>query len=498
MGGGFKSMQFKKSWKELIAASMIILPVAAVSQTAPATTPDSKEDQKTESKPIIYIGQPNQGKPATLDNKKEVAKQLKDKTAKIAELKDRANEVTKNIGAIASSGNLTASQEAVEAMKKLVDEMVQINELLQKLSEDVDAIKGWIEGQNEALPIMSYDINDLKRNKWGSYIQTQYRDTNQRGGATDAFSMRRIRVGVTQTIDSKTSMKYSFDLGTGTAGTAAQLRDAFLIYDIEPSNEKVGIQATFGQQAIPLGYELERSSSEREFPERAIYNQRMFNGERSRGINFKFGLTNNSFVHAGVWDALSFNDPEQSSLAPGPENRLGVSAGIRHYSEKHDIGVGIFRAERPKFTTGSGMSAVVHPRVDREFIYIDGAYIGLFNPNIFIRGEAMMGKDRVPVTGTPSSPRGQVDMSGYQLQLGYNVNYRNQINFRYEQFDPNLDTGGNLIKGYGVAWLHYLNPNARFTAAYEVFEDASRLAIGSPAMAQQRYHIVTFRLQYRF
>ncbi|MBX3118777.1 MAG: hypothetical protein KF784_06900 [Fimbriimonadaceae bacterium] len=491
-------MQFKKSWKELIAASMIILPVAAVSQAGPATIPDTKEDQATESKPIIYIGQPEQGKPAALDKKKEVAKQLQEKTAKIQELKDRASEVTKSIGAIASGGNLTTSQDALEAMKKLVNEMAQITELLQKLSEDVESIKGWIEGQNEALPIMTNDINDLKRTKWGSYIQTQYRDTNQRGGATDAFSMRRVRIGITQTIDSKTSLKYSFDVATGTTNTTAQLKDAFLIYDIEPSLDKVGIQVTAGQQALPLGYELERSSSEREFPERALYNQRMFNGERGRGVNFKYGLTNNSYVHAGVWDALSFTDPEQSSLAPGPENRLGVTAGLRHYGTHHDVGITMFRGERPKFVTGTGMSAVTHPRLDREFIYLDGTYVGLFNPNLFIRGELMMGKDRVPVTGTPSSPRTRTEMSGYQLQLGYNVNYRNQINFRYEQFDPNLDTGGNVVKGYGVSWLHYLNPTARFMAAYEVIEDATRLAVGSPAMAQQRYHILTFRLQFRF
>ncbi len=488
-------MQFKKSWKELIAASMIILPAAAMAQTAPAANPEKKEDQKTESKPIIYIGQPDQGKPATLDKKKEVARELKDKTSKIDELKNRATEVTKSIGALASTGSLTTSQEAVEAMKKLVDEMAQIREMLQKLSEDVEGIKGWIEGQNEALPIMANDISDLKRVKPGSYFQIQYRDTDQRGGSPDAFGLRRIRLSQTFTIDPKTSAKISFDIATGTSQTTTQIKDAFLTYDIEPSNEKVGLQLIVGQAPLPLGFELERSSSEREFPERSQYNQKMFNGERSRGAYLKYGLSNSTYVHAGVWNALTYTDPEQSSLAPGPESRLGVSAGLRNYGTNHDVGISIFRGERAKFVTGSGGGAVTHPRVDRNFVYLDGTYVGLFNPNIILRGEAMIGHDRVPVSGTPSSAKKGTDMRGYQVQLGYNINYRNQINFRYEQFDPNTDAVGDVIKGYGVSFLHYMNPNARLMLAHEIFEDATRLNVSG--RAQQRYGITTLRLQFR-
>lgn len=488
-------MQFKKSWKELIAASMIVLPVAAMSQATPASNPEKKEDQKTESKPIVYLGQPAQGGPATLDKKKEVAKQLKDKTNQIQELKDRATEVTKNIGALASAGNLTTSQDAVEAMKKLVDEMSQIREMLQKLSEDVEGIKGWIEGQNEALPIMANDISDLKRVKPGSYFQVQYRDTDQRGGSPDAFGLRRIRISQTFTIDPKTSAKVSFDISSGSQNTTTQIKDAFLIYDIEQSNEKVGAQVIVGQAPLPLGFELERSSSEREFPERAQYNQKMFNGERSRGAYIKYGLNNSTFVHAGVWNALTFTDPEQSNLAPGPESRLGVTAGLRNYGAHHDVGISMFRGERPKFVSGSGGGAVTHERVDRNFVYLDGTYVGLFNPNIILRGEAMIGHDRVPVSGTPSSPKSGTDMRGFQVQLGYNINSRNQVNFRYEQFDPNIDAIGDVIKGYGVSYLYYMNPNARLMLAHEIFEDATRLNVGGKA--QQRYGVTTFRIQFR-
>lgn len=476
-------MNCKRGWMGAMAALFAAMPMTVWAQTVPigeSVTPPKAE----QAKPKLTEAQ-----------KKELNKKLDAKVKEMESLKSKATTVTKGIGELAASGKLPTSDEAIALMKSMVQEMQQIREALQKVVEEVEGIKGWIEGQNEALPIMANDILDLKKNKQGTYIQTQYRDTDQKGGASDAFSTRRMRIGSTQTVDSKTQLKWSFDISTGTNTTVAQMRDAFVIYDVEPSLEKVGTQITMGQHALPLGYELERSSSEREFPERAIYNQRMFNGERSRGINIKHGISNNSYVHIGGWDALSFNDAEQSARAAGPESRLAMSGGIRTYGANYDLGVAAFFGERPTFTTGSGTSAIMHPRVDREFFYADATYVGLIVPELFIRAEGMIGKDRLPVTGTPTSARTRKDMAGYQVQVGYNVNYKNQINFRFESFDPDRDTDKNAIRGYGVAWIHYLNPGARITAAHEIFEDPSRAGAG---VRQQRYQATTLRVQFKF
>ena len=244
---------------------------------------------------------------------------------------------------------------------------------------------------------------------------------------------------------------------------------------------------------MPLGYDIERSSSEREFPERATYNTKMFNGERNRGINFKYGFTDSDFFQVGVWNAMSFTDPEQSALAPAPESRLGMSAGVRHYGKNFDFGISAFKAQRPEIVTGTGGGAVTHGRVDRQFIYLDGNYVGFLVPEMYIRGEVMIGKDRVPVSGTPASPAGRTDMTGYQLQLGYNINVSNQFHVRYESFDPNKASNGNALRGYGMAYTHYLNHNAKITASHEIFEDNSRTAL-----SQLRYGVTTFRLQCKF
>jgi hypothetical protein len=62
-----------------------------------------------------------------------------------------------------------------------------------------------------------------------------------------------------------------------------------------------------------------------------------------------------------------------------------------------------------------------------------------------------------------------------------------------EGFDPDTASSKNFIRGYGAAYTHYLNPNARITASHEVFEDQSR---GS--LSQLRYGVTTFRVQFRF
>jgi hypothetical protein len=462
---------------------MAFTPCIGFSQQTPAKTDDKKADLTT----------PAKAQKLTKTQKAELAKKLEVKNAEMNELKDKAVGVSLKMGELASSGKLPTNDEAIKLMQDMVKQMAEISSQLKKVTEEVEGIKGWIEGQNEALPIMTNDILELKKNKDGTYIQFQYRDTDQKGGATDSFNLRRVRIGSTQTIDPKTSVKWSFDLATGTNQQNAQLKDAFLIYDIEPSLEKVGAQLTAGQQPIPLGYELERSSSEREFPERAQYNQKMFNGERGRGVNFKYGLSDNDFFQIGAWDALSFTDPEQSALAPAPESRLGMSAGVRHYGKNFDFGLSAFKSQRPEIITGSGAGAVTHGRVDRQFIYLDGTYVGFLHPQVYIRGEAMIGKDRVPVSGTPTSPGVRTDMTGYQLQLGYNINATNQFHVRVENFDPNKAKDGNALRGYGMAYTHYLNQNAKFTASHEIFEDASR-----SSLSQLRYGVTTFRLQFKF
>lgn len=449
-------------------------------------------------------------KPVTSEQpktKKDVEREIKEKSELITSLSSEARKVTIAIGELAVKG-VGAQDGTVELMQDLVDQLRRINDRLDKLSEDIEALKGWVEGQNEALPIMAFDIGDLKRSKNPTYLQFQFRNANGRGsglsagrGKQHAWVFRRIRIGSQLTVDPKTRIKLSFDGSTGSGNTAFELRDAVLEYDIVASEDKVGTMVTGGQQALPLGYELQRSSSEREFPERATYNRIMFDGERNRGVNITHGLDKHSHVTLGVGSSLTFNDGEQRGTGSTPGGRSAIYGAYRTYGTNYDFGISHFTGERPALITGSGAGAVTHREFTRSFTYIDGTLVNVLGTPLILRAEGMQGHDRRPLDRTatsnlPTSPRNPADISGYQFQLGYNLSPRNQIFARYAVTDFNTDTDGNAVREYGLVYRYFINPGATITFAHEIFEDAG--ATNAVGRNDRKYQVSTLRWQYRF
>lgn len=410
---------------------------------------------------------------------KQAAKALSPRVKEFVSLREKATTITTKIGEIASSGKLTTSDEAVAALKALVQELSDVNARLKKMEEEIEEIKGWIEGQNESLPIIANDVDQLKRFKNGTYMQFQFTDGQNNAGTArpnDGFNMRRTRFSHNGTIDSKTSYKLAVDFSSGSQRLGAELKDAQIKYDIEPSTDKVGTELYFGQQPIPLGYELERSSTEREFPERAAYNQRMMAGERGRGVYVKHGVSQNAYVHAGIWNSLTYNDPQQleaNTYRNLSGTRLGGHLGFKVANETTEFGISAFTSYRNpiSFSPVAG-TTITTDGGQRHLIYLDGAWIP--NPQWAVRGEMMFGKDRVPqFTGSGAARTtalGFESIRGNHLQVSYSPNYRNTISFRAEFFDGNTTPNDNIL-GYGLAWSHMLNPGTKLTFAHEIFKE---------------------------
>lgn len=84
-------------------------------------------------------------------------------------------------------------------------------------------------------------------------------------------------------------------------------------------------------------------------------------------------------------------------------------------------------------------------------------------------------------------------MQGYQVHLGYNINSRNQINVRYDEFDPDEDVANNVVQTKGLAYSYFINPGARITLSREWIKDPSRAGIDDV-----NYQITTLRVIFRF
>lgn len=447
--------------------------------------------------PVILPKLPNEIFSSAVDDtkqksKEEAAQSLRDKIQEVSTLQVRAEEVTKQIGALASEGKLPTNEEAINLLKTLVQDLDQINKRLAKIEEEIEDINGWIEGQTENLAVMGNDVATLKRPGIGNYVQFQWLDSQENTG--DGFQFRRMRVGQNNKIADNMNLRFSFDIVTGSARTAAELRDVHLIYDIEPSTDKVGMLFVFGQQPLNLGYELTRSSGDREFPERAVYNRTLFNGERDRGIMFRKGLNEHSHFDIGIWSGLTTADPEQAATFADRDRKLGVSAGIRFYDVNYDFGISGLVAKRPAINytfTGGGGGSTPAPEVQRDYIFIDGTYVGLIE-NLTVRGELMFGNDRVPKSitssGTSNNPNPKTRVLGWHLQTTYDLNSRNQVHVKLQFFDPDTKTAGNGVQGWGVAYTYWFNPGAKITGSYEAFDELG---------PEIRNNIFTIRLQYR-
>lgn len=477
----------------------LALAVTAVAQEA--TTPPTDQEEKAEATQEKKVEggaekQDQKVKEPTKKNKDEVVKALRPRLEQAVELRDKSNSITKKIGEITNSSNLATNDEAVAALKTLVQELGQINEQLKKLQEEIDEIKGWIEGQNESLPVLVGNVDNMMRFRNGTYIQFQYSDAQNNNGTprpNDGFNMRRTRFSHNGTIDPRTSYKLSVDFSSGSQRLGAELKDAQLIYDIEPSADKIGIQLLAGQQPIPLGYELERSSTEREFPERTAYNQRMMAGERGRGVYMKYGVNNNIYVHGGLWNSLTYNDPQQieaNVFRNLSGTKMAAHAGVRHQTTTTDFGLSFFTGYRNEISYTAGNNTFTTRNGQRQLIYLDGTWV--INPQWTLRGELMTAYDRLPQFSGSGANRRTTHrfshMRGNQLQVSYNVNARNTVSARAEFFDPNVNNNDNVF-AWGLAWNHMINPGVRLTLAHEIFREQG---VNVPN------NQTTIRLQFRF
>lgn len=399
----------------------------------------------------------------------------------VADLRAKAGRLTKQVSEITSHSNLQDSDEGIKLLKQVVDELAAIRERLKALEDSRDA--GTKQTQS-----LSKDVDALKNTHFTGFEQFQYFTTNKVGSAQpNGFLVRRARFGLVQKIDARASLRFAIEFVEGTSRMDTRLKDAVLDYNLAP-NLKVPSWISFGQQVIPIGFDLERSDADREFPERATYNRTLFTNERSRGVILRANVANHIEAGVGAMDSLSIDDPEQSGLAPAQGSKVAGVGFVRVVGPDYRVGVSEFAGQRPSYTAGAATS----PELSRSFTYFDGELRPRQIPKLFLRGEAMLGHDRLP-SATANPAKVATHMSGFQAQAGYDLDSKNQLNLRWEQFDPDLNSSGNAINGYALSYQFFFSPYAKLQLAHEVFTDESRTLLG-----QRRYYQTTFRIQFRF
>jgi hypothetical protein len=225
------------------------------------------------------------------------------------------------------------TRDDLEAVRRLVEEykveltvigtkMDEAVARLEALGARVDDQETRLHGVEEAVndpegPVQaaSRDIARLKQTKVSGYTQARWQSRESTfsvpgPGGTERnqnyFFMRRARVAVEHTFKEWNSVKWQVDVGQGSVVS----KDAYVTY---PLLKAKGLDtppvAWLGQFSYPFGFEIQQSSSDREFMERSRGERALFAGERDRGLKVEGTLAGNSMTYQiAVLNGQGIND----------------------------------------------------------------------------------------------------------------------------------------------------------------------------------------------
>lgn len=418
--------------------------------------------------------------------------------------------------------------------------------------EQLEEVKGALDGLNESFAEYRGYVDALRKIKISGYLQTQFRYTdvinpaytvgNFSGGsfpanAKNLFQVRRGRI------------KFNYDntltqfvIQADMINTGFTLKDAYLSVT-DPWIRTFAIQA--GVFDRPFGYEISFSSSNRETPERSRLFQTLFPGERDLGAKLIVALQSGPFTNLrldiGLFNGVGPNANEVDNFKdlvghlgyqiPFEEANAELDLGVSGYlgtvrsASKYiyaiaDPGTGVKR-----FTVDSTASNV-SLGVERTYVGFDAQlYLNVLPlGGTILRGEFVSGKQpgtlgsNASLQAAISGDVAKRSFNGYYAYLVQNVGTRDQIVVKYDVLTPNTDvstadfrTGTNLTaadiayKTLGLGYVHYLDDNVKVVLYYEFISndqlDPSLLAASSslyPYTTNARDNVLTVRMQYKF
>src|SRR5262245_23645626 len=157
-----------------------------------------------------------------------------------------------------------------------------------------EELQGKLDGITEQLQTLQADTDKLKKFKFSGYIQARWETSENKSDTvrvtgnppvitspnTERFYIRRARLKLTYDSSPLSQGVVYFD---GGSDRTIRLLEAYVTL-LDPWTVTHAHGLTVGQFNVPFGYEIERSSSVRELPERSRVENVLFSGERDRGL----------------------------------------------------------------------------------------------------------------------------------------------------------------------------------------------------------------------
>ncbi len=409
--------------------------------------------------------------------------------------------------------------------------------------EEVQDIKGAVEGLNESFLEVKSTVDALKKIKISGYIQAQYQLADQNGissfaggnfptSAKSRFAVRRGRVKVNY---DNTLTQYVLQIDVTQSGVG--IKDAYASFR-EPWLNSFSL--TGGIFDRPFGFEISYSSSSRETPERSRLFQTLFPGERELGAKIEFSQEDGplSFLNlkAGLFNGTGptavENDNNKDFIGrlgvsfPFEDVNLAIDAGISAYIGKvRSTTKYVYEFDGNSAMKVDSTSANIGSSFKRTYIggdvqlYYDLPFLGGFS----LRGEYIQGTQ--PGTSSTNSFYNSTDsktglfsrkFNGYYINYIQNIGDANQLVVKYDVFDPNTDVEGDQIgvkssnltaadikyNTLGIGWIHHWDSNVKLILYYDIVknEKVNAASTGSLTLFKDdiKDNVLTFRIQYKF
>jgi hypothetical protein len=347
-------------------------------------------------------------------------------------------------------------------------------------------VQGRLDGMVEQVQTLVADVDKLKKFKFSGYVQARWEtaenqsDTVRVSGSPPTitpanqarFYIRRGRLKLTYDSSPLSQAVVYIDGGTD---RTIRLLEAYVTL-LDPWTVLHQHALTVGQFNVPFGYEIERSSSVREFPERSRAENVLFPGERDRGVKLVNAWTPQFETAVSVLNGGGVNHPDFPNT--DPTSRKDLTGRARFSQGTIDGAISYY--------LGRNIVPLTGPDVE-----LDKTRLG-FDSQLYyelptlgggsLKGEAYIGKNTnadsvaaLTITSATAPVRQLrpgadigTDFSGWYAMAVQNLGDKLQAAARWESFDPNTDVDHDQFERLSLALHWFYDGFTRITASYDV------------------------------
>ncbi len=358
---------------------------------------------------------------------------------------------------------------------------------LAALRERVGLLRGNLDGMTEPFQSLQADLDKLKKFKFSGYLQARWETSeNKRDSVkvkgdpavitpanTERFYIRRGRLKLTY--DNAPYGEAVLYLDGGADRTVRLLEAYVSLFD--PWTPLHDHRLTMGQMNVPFGYELERSSSVRELPERSRAENVLFSGERDRGVKIVSQWTPMVETVVGIFNGGGINSADFPNTDPTRAKDFVARARVAQGTL--DGAVSYYRGRQITALTGPD----VQTDKTRVGVDVQGYYQLPVLGGGSLRGEYYAGREADPDTVkayTTTNTAGRLlkggapldhfatDMQGGYVMWVQNLGEQFQLAGRYDWYDPDTAVAHDRFERLGIGANWFWGGLTRVTVSYDV------------------------------